>query len=262
MPDLLKAIILGIIEGITEFLPVSSTGHLILASEWLNFKNSETFNISIQLGAILAVVIHYFSFFYKLAHPKNWLSKEMKLIFIAILPATTLGLLVHDFIKTHLFESTTVIIALFLGGIVMIYVDSVYKPKESTKCISNMTYKQSLFIGLFQCFALWPGMSRSGSTIVGGIFSKLDYSTAAKFSFIIAVPIMFGAVSLDIFKALKSGSLSSHDLQLIGIGMLVSFIVGYLSIVTFLSLLKRWKLFPFGCYRIVLSVIFAYIIFL
>lgn len=254
--DYIKATILGVLEGLTEFIPVSSTGHLILAGDALSFSigNTGTFNIAIQLGAILAVVVLYKERFRFLIQPKNWLSPLGKKIMLAIAPALALGFLLHDFIKTVLFSSQTVLYALLVGGIVMIIVDILLpKAHSDTQNIDTISYKQALGIGIAQCFALWPGMSRSGSTIVGGLIAKLDYKTAAEFSFIISVPVMVAAVSYDLLKT--AASLTTHDFLLIGVGFAVSFVVALLAIVTFLKLLVRFKLAPFGVYRIILALI-------
>ncbi len=248
MIDVFKAIILGITEGLTEFLPISSTGHLILVGHWIKFE-SPTFDIAIQLGAILAVVVLYRSFFFSLPFKK----KELKLIAIAITPALLLGFLCHSAIKHYLFGTFTVIMALLVGGVIMLLVEYLLPYKPTTTDISDISYKQAAIVGVAQCASLWPGMSRSGSTIVGGLIAKLDYETSAKFSFIISVPIMIAATGYDLLKSYHL--LTQSDLSLIGVGFLVSFIVGYLAIVTFIKLLVRWKLAPFAIYRIVLAAI-------
>lgn len=252
MTDIFKAIILGVLEGLTEFIPVSSTGHLILAGEALNFQtaNLETFSISIQLGAILAVVVLYWSFFKKFLKPAHWIGREMKLILVAITPALLFGFLLHDFIKNVLFSSITVVAALVIGGIIMIAVDKL-KGHSDTLSIDTVSFKQAAIIGLAQCAALWPGMSRSGSTIVGGILSGLDYATAARFSFIISVPVMIAAVSYDLLKS--AGALTTTDIQLIGVGLIVSFLVAILAIKWFMKVLVRFELAPFGIYRILIG---------
>jgi undecaprenyl-diphosphatase len=254
MHDFIKAIFLGIVEGITEFLPVSSTGHLILVGQFLQFSgtNSETFDIAIQLGAILAVFWLYRAYFIDLFHPKKWFKTEMNKLLIACLPALILGAATHKAIKLHLFSPFTVACALIFGGIVMIIVEKWIKLKPTTHTIEDISYKQAFIIGCFQCFALWPGMSRSASTIIGGLAAKLDYETSAKFSFIVAVPVMTAAVGYDLLKSYNT--LTSHDIGLIGIGFVTAFIVAWVSIVGFLSLLKKWKLFPFAVYRILLGV--------
>lgn len=252
MTDFIKAIVLGVLEGLTEFLPVSSTGHLILAGEALNFQtaNLDTFSIAIQLGAILAVLVLYWSFFKKFLKPAHWVGREMKLILVAITPALLFGYLLHDFIKRVLFSSTTVVAALIVGGIIMIAVDKL-KGKPKTLAIESVSFKQAALIGLCQCAALWPGMSRSGSTIVGGILSGLDYATAARFSFIISVPVMIAAVSYDLLKS--ATVLTQTDVQLIAVGFAVSFLVAVFAIKWFMKVLLRFELAPFGVYRILIG---------
>ncbi|MGE4169930.1 MAG: undecaprenyl-diphosphate phosphatase [Candidatus Margulisiibacteriota bacterium] len=254
-----QAILLGILEGITEFIPVSSTGHLFLAGHWmgLNGEAQATFEIAIQLGAILAVVVLYRRFFLDLLSPKN-LKRDGKNIALAIVPALVMGALTHSWIKHHLFSVPTVIAALFVGGVVMTFIERVL-PKPKTTKIEDMTSKQALTVGFFQCFALWPGMSRSASTIIGGLLSGLDDVTAAQFSFIIAVPVMVAATGFDLLKT--APILTHHDLAMIGVGLVVSFAVAVVSIGTFLKVLKRWKLFPFGVYRVVFSGLLAWYFF-
>jgi undecaprenyl-diphosphatase len=258
--DFIKSIILGIIEGLTEFIPISSTGHLILAGDYLKLSsaNVDTFNISIQLGAILAVVVLYRDFFIDTFSPKNWFKKNMNNIIIAIIPAIIMGYSLHSFIKKNLFSTKTVILALLIGGLIMLFVEKVLKIKAEVTSIENIKYHQAFLIGVCQCFALWPGMSRSGSTIVGGLIAKLDHQTSAKFSFIIGVPIMVLAVAYEMLSSFKN--LTSSDFIYIGIGFVVSFLFGLLAIKTFLEILKRFKLFPFALYRIILSILVLSII--
>ncbi|MFC1771307.1 undecaprenyl-diphosphate phosphatase [Candidatus Margulisiibacteriota bacterium] len=259
--DIVKAIILGIIEGITEFFPISSTGHLILAGDFLNFSsaNQATFNISIQLGAMLAVLVLYFDFFKKTFAPKNWFGKNMNNIIIAIFPALVVGFLFHKLIKEYLFSTYTVIAALIVGGIIMLVTEKLISHKPNTIKIENISYKQALIIGLCQCFAFWPGMSRSGSAIVGGLFAKLDHKTAAEFSFIIGVPLMFIAVIYELLTSFAN--LAQKDFLLIGIAFLVSFFFGIIAIRSLLNILNRFKLFPFAVYRIVLAIFIVLISF-
>ena len=257
--DYFSAVILGIIEGLTEFVPISSTGHLILIGDALSFQmgNLATFNIAIQLGAILSVVFVYKDRFSILINPKNWFSDLGLKIFLAILPALFFGFLLHAYIKEFLFSSLTVIYALIVGGIIMLVVDFIKTDdSQCTTSIDELTFKQACVIGIAQCFALWPGMSRSGSTIVGGLLSGLNYKTAADFSFIISVPVMFAAVTYDLLKT--APLLSSHDLTLILIGFVVSFVVAYFAIVTFLKLLVRFKLLPFAIYRLCIGLLLLF----
>jgi len=251
--DIIKAIILGVIEGLTEFIPVSSTGHLILFSKWLNFQigNTETFQIAIQLGAILAVVVLYRDFFRETFAPKNWFKKSFLNIFAAIIPVLALGFFTHSYIKTYLFSPLKVIFALLLGGGAMILIEKKATLKQHTTTLHDITLKQAFYIGLAQCFALWPGVSRSGATIIGGLLSGLHYSVAAQFSFIIAVPVMTAAVLYDFLKSFYL--LTLYDLILIGVGLVVSFLVAHVALVSFLKLIERFKLFPFALYRIAIA---------
>lgn len=254
MPDFVKAIILGIIEGLTEFLPISSTGHLILVEDYLhlNMSNPETFNIAIQLGAILAVVLYNRHYFYTLIFKEKWFSQKMNAIIIAILPVLGVGFVAYSTIKHYLFGPTTVICALFFGALLMAFIEKISKKRlDSSLTLHNISYKQALTVGLFQCLSLWPGFSRSGSTIIGGLYAGLPHAIAAEFSFIISVPVMVIAVSYDLLKT--ASLLNSNDFQLIGIGFIVSFIVGFGSIIILLKLLKRTTLLPFIIYRILLA---------
>lgn len=259
MSDIFKAIILGIVEGITEYIPISSTGHLIITSEFLTFSaaNTETFNIAIQLGAILSVLFLYSEFFKSFLSPKNWFSKDMKNIIIAIFPALFFGFFLHSTIKEHLFSTETVMWALLVGAIAMIYIDKILKPQAITHSIHDITSKQAFIIGCLQCFSLWPGMSRSGSTIIGGLIAKCNYETSAKFSFIIAVPVMICAVGYDLLKSYHL--LTIEDIKLIGIGFAVSFVVAIFAIKTFIKILNSLKLFPFAVYRIILALLLIWI---
>ena len=251
----LKAFLLGILEGVTEFIPVSSTGHLIIAGSFINFDipNHATFDISIQLGAIIAVITLYWDFFKNFLTPSFWFSDSAKRCFTAILPVLIIGFFMKDLIK-QLFSPNVVVISLLFGGIAMVVVEKLLKLKLETNSIEEMSPKQALTVGLFQCAALIPGMSRSGSTIVGGLISGLSYKAAAEFSFIIAVPVMIIATTYELITT--ASSLSILEVKLIGVGFITSFIVAYLSIISFLKILQKLKLSPFGIYRIVIALFF------
>ncbi|MDC0036794.1 undecaprenyl-diphosphate phosphatase [bacterium] len=260
MNNILIVIINGIIEGLTEFIPVSSTGHLILLEHWLTLplEAAETFQISIQIGAIAAVLVYYRDFFKSfLGNLKNNL--HLITVFLAaIVPVFIVGFLAYDFIKSSLFSPEIVVAALIVGGIAMIVCDNIYVHKNHKQHASSdfdafnaMSVKQGFIIGLFQIFSLWPGMSRSGSTIVGGVLAGLSYKTAADFSFCLALPVIGTAVIYDIIKS--SSLLNTADIQYIGIGMLVSFVVGLLAISTVIKWISSWHLSPFGIYRIILA---------
>ena len=252
---LINVIVLSIIEGITEFLPVSSTGHLIIISEWLNMDQSfaKTFDVAIQLGAILAVLFLFPDYFKRACKPKSLLSASNQVVLVSIVPALALGFLFRDAIKQYLFTSHTVFIALIIGGVALIIADLLYKSRQSdtTDNKSNVTLRQAFIIGVFQCFALWPGMSRSGSTIIGGLIAGVNVTTAASFSFIIAVPVMVAAVGYDLLKSYNL--LSVEQVGWVLVGMVLSFIVAYISMRWFLGFIRNQGLYLFGIYRIILG---------
>ncbi len=207
MSDIIIAFILGIVEGLAEFLPISSTGHLILVGHLLGFEGerAKTFEIVIQLGAILAIAILYHKRLVSLCNIKPLLRKEKKFnafhVFLGVFPAVVAGLLLHDIIKTYLFQPYTVVIGLVAGAILMIFAE-VKKKEAAAYSLDDLTYRQALTIGLFQCLAVYPGFSRAGSTISGGLLAKVNYKTASEFSFLIALPVMVGATGLDLLKKL------------------------------------------------------------
>jgi undecaprenyl-diphosphatase len=258
--EIIIAIILGIVEGMTEFLPVSSTGHMILTAHLLGFtgEKAKTFEIVIQLGSILAVVVLYWKRLLSLigfGDRKNGNSSQLNLlhIILAMLPAVIAGFLLHDAIKTYLFSPYTVVIGLVIGGFLMIFAE---KKTNTVKAntLDELTYKQAFSIGLFQCLALWPGFSRSGATISGALLVGTNHKTAAEFSFIVAVPMMVAASGYDLLKSYQYLSIS--DLPMFVTGFLTAFIVALLAIVFFLKLLAKVKLTPFAYYRFLLAAIF------
>ena len=223
MSELLIAGFLGIIEGLTEFVPVSSTGHLILFGHLLDFhgQTAATFEIFIQLGAILAVVYLYFQHFLSLFRfdtDQTGLRgfRGMQIFAVACLPIYVLGFLLHEYIKQVLFSPLTVAIALILGGLVMIVVER-REQKVRVTSLDQISLRQAFVIGIAQCFALWPGMSRSGSTIVGGMLIGLDRVVAAEFSFLVAVPVMVVAVGYDTLKSLSL--LSAADIPVLPLAL-------------------------------------------
>ena len=254
------AIILGVVEGLTEFIPVSSTGHLIVAGSLLGFTGlkASSFEVAIQLGAILSVI-----FFYRKRLLSMILNKKDSTLAIsstmegwsglcriglATLPALIAGYLFHDTIKSHLFTPVSVAWALALGGVGIIVVEKCVS-RLSSQNLESLTLKQAFAIGLFQTLSLWPGTSRSAATIVGGLLLGLDRKSSAEFSFLIAVPIMLAATGHEL---LNMGSkFTTQDYFHLSIGFIVSFIVGLLAIATFIRLLSRWTLVPFAWYRIV-----------
>lgn len=260
MSELLTAALLGIVEGLTEFLPVSSTGHLILAGDLLAFTGSKanTFEVFIQLGAILAVVVlywHRFIGFLQLSRPTSLFQGwgGIVRVGVATVPALICGALFHSTIKAVLFSPAPVAVALILGGVVMVLIERARFLSPRTGTVDEITLKQSFAIGVVQCLSLWPGMSRSGSTIIGGMVCGLERRVAAEFSFVVAVPVMLAAVSYDLLK--NASQLSQSDLPLFAVGFVVSFFTAILAIRFFVSLLGRWTLRPFGYYRIALGVL-------
>ncbi len=260
MPDLIlivKAVVLGLVEGLTEFLPVSSTGHLILAGEALKFEGrfAALFDVVIQAGAMLAVVWIYRARFFKVAstlHRDAGSRKFMLLLIVAFVPAAVVGLLGHGFIKERLFNSQVVAASLIAGGVVMLIVERL-RLKEKVFDVDNMNWKDALRIGLFQCFSLVPGVSRSGATIIGGMLGGLDRKTAAEFSFFLAVPTLTAAALYDLYK--NWSVLTMENSLLILIGLVSSFIFGLLAVATLIRLLVQVGFTPFAFYRIILGAI-------
>ena len=256
LQDIIIAIAIGIVEGITEFLPVSSTGHMILVEDFLGFHGeaASVFTVFIQLGAILSVGFLYREKYLKLMRPATWFRRPEGLsvwhVAAGIVPVGLIGFLAHGMIKRHLFSSFTVIIGLVLGALLMLAAEKCNRCPETTD-VEQMTLKQAFYVGLFQVLSLWPGFSRSGSTISGGIFFGLDRKTAADFSFIIALPLMTMACVYDLAK--NWARLTAADFQMITIGFVVSFIVAYYSVIWFLKFLNKSTLASFAYYRIVLA---------
>ncbi len=263
MSPAIQAVILGILEGLTEFLPVSSTGHLILLVKAISFRvaHEDTFTIFIQLGAILAVVVLYAGRFKSLFDFSDSTGfsgrKGISMLFAASLPAFVLGFLLHGFIKRTLFSPYVVAWSLLFGGIILVIIERL-KLSNKTTTVENLSLSQCFKIGLFQCLALIPGVSRSGSTIVGAMLVGVEKKVAAEFSFLVAVPVMCAAVGYDVLKSIHS--LADIDLSVFAIGFIVSFITAILAIKFFLALLQRWTLARFGIYRIVLGAIVLWLL--
>ncbi|WP_347548363.1 undecaprenyl-diphosphate phosphatase [Pseudalkalibacillus hwajinpoensis] len=251
--EIIIAIILGIVEGLTEFLPVSSTGHLILTGYWLDFtgERAKTFEIVIQLGSILAVVVMYRKRFASLLSPDRTKSGLTLIhLILGMIPAVVAGFLLHGFIKSYLFSPYTVVIGLVVGGVLMIIAD-LKKSTPVSSSLDDLTLKQAFSIGLFQCLALWPGFSRSGATISGGVLLGTTHKTAAEFSFILAVPMMVAASGYDLLKSYQYLAIS--DIPVFVTGFLAAFLVALLAIVTFIKFIERVRLIPFAIYRFVLA---------
>lgn len=255
----LEAIILGIVEGLTEFLPVSSTGHMIIASSLMGIAEegfTKTFTVAIQLGAILSVLFLYWKrffqsvdFYYKL--------------FVAFLPAAFFGFLFGDFIDSLLGDVTVVAIALLAGGIFLLFLDRLL-PEEKGDEKKEMDYKTALGIGLFQVISMIPGVSRSAATIIGGMFQGLSRKSAAEFSFFLAVPTMFAATAYKMLKFYQSGELMQHGaehLHLLIIGNLVAFIVAILAIRSFIGIVTKYGLKVYGYYRIAVGLTILILLF-
>jgi undecaprenyl-diphosphatase len=254
--DLFKTIFLGIIEGLTEFIPVSSTAHLLIASKIIDFQSvkNNLFEIFIQIGAIFAVCIIYrkkiFDILLNLTQKKQ--QKFSINLALAFLPAVFFGVLFHDFIKEFLFSTFVIAISLIIGGLIMIFID--YKPRKfEVDAIENITFIKAFYIGLFQCLAMIPGISRSGATIIGGILLKLDRKTATEFSFFLAIPTIFAATIYDLVKNISTLTFSNVELLLIG--TLSAFISAIFVIKWFLNYVSKNNFVIFGIYRIIIGVI-------
>ena len=275
MLEILKAILFGIVEGITEWLPISSTGHMILLDEFIKIKFQtpgfyELFQVVIQLGAILAVVVMYFKTICPFGFGKN--KQERKdtwnlwgKILVACLPAAIIGILFDDWLDEHLYNSVVVSLTLIIYGIIFIIIESKQIGKRTTKELKDITYKQAAGVGCFQLLSLIPGTSRSGSTIIGGLILGLDRNVAARFTFFLAIPVMVGASLLKLLKyILNVGFIfQANELLLLGIGSLVAFIVSILIIKFLMDYIRKHDFKVFGFYRIALGIIvLAYFIFM
>ena len=255
---LLKALFLGLIEGLTEFLPISSTGHLILFGHLIDFKSDSgrVFEVVIQFGAILAVCWLYRQkiialirgFFSGEAHARRFAIN----VFVAFLPAVVIGVLAVDFIKQVLFSPLVVAFALIIGGLIIFAVEArEYKPK--TIEATNISFKQSILVGFAQCVAMIPGTSRSGATIIGGMLSGLSRKAATEFSFFLAMPTMLGAATYDLFR--NANVLTSDNLVNISVGFMAAFVAALLVIKALVKFVEKHSLRVFAWYRIVLGIL-------
>ena len=275
MIEFIKVLILSIVEGVTEFLPISSTGHLILVNQFVKLEPQEfsnAFNVIIQLGAIFSVVVLYFrrlnpwdyektykyfprnyknlngqsKFYYRLTHPDKRTIELWKRVIVGVLPAGILGFLFDDFIDEHLFNPMVVALMLLLWGLIIIFVEK-----------RNVPYKTVLMIGFFQALAMIPGTSRSAATIMGAMILGLSREASAEFSFFLAIPTMLGATLLKVIKNVHG--FTGSQWLLIAIGMILSFVVAYIVIKKFMEYISKHDFIPFGIYRIILSlIVFAY----
>ncbi|WP_437478906.1 undecaprenyl-diphosphate phosphatase [Sorangium sp. So ce1014] len=261
------AVLLGVLEGLTEFLPVSSTGHLILLGAWLGHQSeaAKTLDIVIQLGAVLAVVVYF----------RERLAATVRGVFrrdpdslrlalalaVAFIPAAVVGLLFHKAIKAYLFGPGPVAVALIAGGLLMIGVESARRrrPDQGAPRVEDVTLRRALAIGVAQCFSLWPGASRSMATIVGGQLSGLSTAAAAEFSFLLAIPTLGAATVFDLAQNGRALFEAPGGAAALVIGLAVSFVVALLVIAVFLRYLKRYGLAPFGWYRIALGAVVVWL---
>jgi undecaprenyl-diphosphatase len=271
MDDWLAAVILGIVEGLTEFLPVSSTGHLILAGELLGFigERAGTFEIFIQLGAILAVVWLYRERFVRLigdglagralAPGPGSPGLTWAHLVVAMLPVLVAGLLLRGTIRQHLFTSSTVLFGLVVGAVYMVGSEVAARRHPATAAsLDGLSLRQAFGIGVLQCLSLWPGFSRSGATIGGGLIAGLDRRTAAEFSFVLAVPVMIAATGFDLLRSLAL--LDRGFVLTLALGFIVSFVVAWAAVVGFLRVVARVSLTPFALYRVALAAVYAFVV--
>jgi undecaprenyl-diphosphatase len=252
--NLTEAIIMAIVEGLTEFLPISSTGHMIIASAMMGINKLEftkIFTVNIQFGAILSVVVLYWRRFFQS------IDFYFKL-FVAFIPAAIFGLLLGDFIDALLENVVIVAVMLLLGGIVLLFIDRLFK--DANDGIEQVNYKKALTIGIFQCFAMLPGISRSAATIIGGMTQKLSRKAAAEFSFFLAVPTMFAASGYKLLKDYEH--ITMQHVETLLIGNLVAFIVAMLAIKFFINFLTKYGFKIFGYYRIALGLLLLILFFM
>ncbi len=253
-----SAALLGVIEGLTEFLPVSSTGHLILASRLLGLPDSEfvkSFEVAIQLGAIMAVVILYW---------RQFLVNRQVLarVLVAFGPTAIIGLLAYPLVKEYFLGNEVItLVALFVGGLFLIFYEKKIGEKEnSLDLIEGLSWRQAIWIGLAQAVAIIPGVSRSAATIIGGMALGLSRRAIVEFSFLLAVPTMAAAVGLDLLKT--SASFTNEEYGFLAVGLVTSFVVAWLAIKTFLAYIQKNDFVAFGVYRLILSLVLALVFFL
>jgi undecaprenyl-diphosphatase len=242
----LQAIIIAIVEGITEFLPISSTGHMIITQKILGIESSEfvkMFTVCIQFGAILSVIVLYWKNFFQTI---NFYYK----LFVAFLPAAVFGLLLNDLIDSLLGNVIVVAISLVLGGIILLFVDKWFNNEKENQ---EITYPKALKIGFFQLISMIPGVSRSAATIIGGMSQKLTRKNAAEFSFFLAIPTMFGATALELFKTYKT--INTDNIKILLVGNAVAFIVALIAIKGFINYLTKHGFKAFGYYRIAIGLL-------
>ncbi|MFT3910096.1 MAG: undecaprenyl-diphosphate phosphatase [Ferruginibacter sp.] len=256
--DSIQTIIVGIVEGLTEFLPVSSTGHMIITEKLIGIPDNEytkMFTVAIQLGAILAVVVLYHKKFFNF---KN-LPFYFKLV-VGVVPAIILGLLFSKKIDALLESTITVAISLLVGGIVLLFIDKIFS-RNTVASEKQVSYLQSFIIGVWQCLAMVPGVSRSAASIIGGMQQKLTRSEAAEFSFFLAVPTMLAATGYKLYKHYKeSGGFTGHEIKQLAIGNVVAFVVAIIAIKFFIGFVKKYGFRIWGFYRIILGAVLLLLI--
>jgi len=252
--DIFQTIVLAIVEGLTEFLPVSSTGHMILASSVMGIEKDEfvkLFEIAIQLGAILSVVVLYWKKFFDFSRLQFYVK-----LFVAVIPALILGKLLSEKIDDLLESPTTVAISLLVGGIVLLFIDKIFSKHTITE-EKDITYKTGFIIGIWQCLAMIPGVSRSAASIIGGMQQKLSRSVAAEFSFFLAVPTMAAATGYKLLKTYQAHPeilKDKHNLIALGLGNIIAFVVALIAIKFFIGFLQKHGFKLFGWYRIVIGI--------
>ena len=264
--EIIKTIILGIVEGITEWLPISSTGHLILVNQIIKLNVSsefmEMFNVVIQLGAIMAVVVLYFHKLNPFSPKKGYKQKTQTIqlwikVIIACIPAGVIGILFDDWLDEHLYNSVVVAAMLIVYGILFIIIENWNRKRtQPVKDLAELSYKTAFIIGLWQVLALIPGTSRSGATIIGALLAGTSRYVAAEFTFFLAIPVMFGASALKLVKFFAAGvGFTGLELSILIVGCLVAFIVSILAIKFLMGYIKNHDFKVFGVYRIVLGII-------
>jgi len=257
---IIQAVVLAIVEGLTEFIPVSSTGHLIMVSSLMGIGKDEFtqfFNIAVQLGAILAVVVLYWRKFFDFKH---W-SFYVKL-FVGVIPALVFGYLLGDKIDELLISPTYTAITILAGGFVLLFIDNMFRYPR-IKAEKDISYINSLVIGLFQCIALIPGVSRSAATIIGGMQQKLTRSLAAEFSFFLAVPTMAAATGYKLLQTIKADPSVFHNtenIKALAIGNIIAFVVAFFTMKFFVDFVKKYGFKFFGWYRIIIALVFLLMI--
>ncbi len=264
--ELGKAALLGVIEGVTEFLPISSTGHLIVVGEAIGFTGdrAKSFEVFIQLGAILSVVWLYREKIFPQRDEsadsnfsKGWMAFWTKVL-VSFLPAAVIGFFFHSYIKSHFFTPETVALALIGGGIVMLGIEYFLKKRDAATGLERVSFGQALWIGIAQILALIPGVSRSGATIMGGMLKGLDRKTAAEYSFFLAIPTMFAATIYDLWKSREA--VVADDALIFGVGFIVAFVSAIVAIKTFMKFISTHSFKGFAWYRILFGVVLLFLL--